>query len=83
MAQHPAAVTTNNNEKFRSLKSKENIQKKGVGPYHGFGYQSLISDPINLAKGARGNYCIFENLNMAVVMFKQKCSVYLNLWYPK
>ena len=27
-AQHPAAVTTNKNEKFRSLKSKENIHKK-------------------------------------------------------
>ena len=31
MAQHPAAVTTNNNEKFRSFKSKENIDKKEVG----------------------------------------------------
>ena len=28
---------------------------------------SLISDPINLAKGARGKYCIFENFNIAVV----------------
>ena len=37
-AQHPAAVTTNNNENFRSFKSKENIHKKGVGPYRGFGY---------------------------------------------
>ena len=27
-AQHPAAVTTNNNEKFRAFKSKENIHKK-------------------------------------------------------
>ena len=25
-----------NNEKFRSFKSKENIHKKEVGPYHGF-----------------------------------------------
>ena len=66
-AQHPAAVTTNNNEKFRSFKSKENIHKKEVGPYRGFGYSSLISDPINLAKGARGKYCIFETFNMAVV----------------
>ena len=46
-----------NNEKFRSFKSIENIYKKEVGPYHGFGYLSLISDPINLAKGARGKYC--------------------------
>ena len=51
----------NNNEKFRSFKSKENIHKKEVGPYRGFG------DPKNLAKGARGKYCIFENFNMAVV----------------
>ena len=28
----------NNNEKLRSFKSKENIHKKEVGPYRGFGY---------------------------------------------
>ena len=28
MAQHPAAESPNNNEKFRSFKSKENIRKK-------------------------------------------------------
>ena len=28
----------NNNEKFRSFKSKENIHKKEVEPYRGFGY---------------------------------------------
>ena len=28
----------NNNEKFRSFKSKENIHMKEVGPYRGFGY---------------------------------------------
>ena len=27
------ASTTNNNEKFRSFKSKENIHKKEVGPF--------------------------------------------------
>ena len=43
-----------NDKKFRSFKSKENIHKKEVGPYRGFGYQSLISDPINLAKRAGG-----------------------------
>ena len=53
----------NNNKKFRSFKSKENIHKKEVGPYHGFGYYSLISDPINLAKGASGKYCGFANFN--------------------
>ena len=35
-----------NDEKFRSFKSKENISKKEVGPYNGFDYLSLISDPI-------------------------------------
>ena len=37
-AQHPAAVIRNNNKKLRSFKSKENMHKKEVGPYHGFGY---------------------------------------------
>ena len=32
----------NNNK----IKSKENIHKKEVGPYRGFGYSSLISDPL-------------------------------------
>ena len=63
MAQHPAAVIRNNNKKFRSFESKENIHKKEVGPYHGFGYLSLISDPKNLAKGARGKYCNFASFN--------------------
>ena len=35
-AQHPAAVTANNNQKLRSFKSKENIHKKEFGPYSGF-----------------------------------------------
>ena len=56
-----------NNEKFRSFKSKENIHKKEVGPYRGLGYKSLISDPIDLAKGASGKYCKFSIVNMAVV----------------
>ena len=41
-AQHPAAVTTNNNEKFRSFKSKENIHEKEVGPYCDFTAVSAI-----------------------------------------
>ena len=32
------AIIINNNEKFRSFKSKENIHKKEVGPYRSFGY---------------------------------------------
>ena len=31
-------LMANNNEKFRSFMSKENIHKKEVVPYHGFGY---------------------------------------------
>ena len=53
----------NNSKKLRSFKSKENIHKKEFRPYHGFGYYSLISDPINLAKGARGKYCEFASSN--------------------
>ena len=56
-----------NNEKFRSFKSKENIHKKEVRPYRGFGYKSLISDPIDLAKGGSGKYCKFAIFNRAVV----------------
>ena len=56
----------NNNEKFRSFKSKENIHKKEVRPYHGFGYLSLISDTIDLAKGASGKYCKFATFYMTV-----------------
>ena len=49
------------------MKSLDPLRAKEVGPYRGFGYKSLISDPINLAKGARGIYCLFANYNMAVV----------------
>ena len=58
-AKHPAAVIINNDKKFRSFKSKENIHKKEVGPYRGFGYSSLISDTLNLAKGARRKKLLF------------------------
>ena len=34
---------------LRSFKSSEYINEKGDGPYHGFGYLSLFSDPIDLA----------------------------------
>ena len=43
-----------NNKSLDPLRAKRNIHKKEVGSYHGFGYSSLISDPLNLAKGARG-----------------------------
>ena len=52
----PAAVTTNKNIIMSSFKSSGNIQKKESGPYRGFAYWMLISDPIYLAKTARANY---------------------------
>ena len=52
-------VKANNNEKFSSFKSKENFHKIEVGPYRGFSYLSLISDPIDLAKRASEKYCKF------------------------
>ena len=35
--------------KLRSFKSSEHINEKGDGPYRGFGYLSLFSDPLDLA----------------------------------
>ena len=32
-----------------NVKSSEHINEKEGGPYRGFGYLSLFSDPINLA----------------------------------
>ena len=55
-----------NNEKFRSFKEQRKHSLERSWAYRGFGYYSLISEPIKMAKGARRKYCIFENLNMAV-----------------
>ena len=41
----PAAVISNKNLKLGSFKSSEHINKKGGGPYRGFDYESLVSDP--------------------------------------
>ena len=43
----PAAVIAKT--KLRSFKSSELIFQKGDGPYRGFGYSSLVSDPLNLS----------------------------------
>ena len=53
-----------NNEKFRSFKSQENIHKKEVGPYRGFGYLSLISDPIDLASLSFVNFSVILAFKM-------------------
>ena len=39
-----------NKNKLRSFKSKEHINEKMDGPYRGFDYKSLFSDPLVLAK---------------------------------
>ena len=44
-----------------SFKSSGNIQKKESGPYRGFAYWMLISDPIHLAKTARANFLNLMN----------------------
>ena len=36
--------------KLRSFKSSEHINEKKDGSYRGFGYLSLFSDPLDLAK---------------------------------
>ena len=51
----PAAVIRNK-IKLRSFKSSEHIEK-GDGPYHGFGYLSLFSDPIDWQHGAKDYDC--------------------------
>ena len=43
------------------------MHKKEFGPYCGFGYSSLVSDPLILAKGARGKKGKFANFNVAAV----------------
>ena len=35
--------------RLRTFKSSEHIFEKGDGPYRGFGYSSLVSDPLDLA----------------------------------
>ena len=47
------------------LRSKKAFIRKMLG--HTAWLLNFIGDPINLAKGARGIYCIFEHFNMGVV----------------
>ena len=44
----PAAVIADKT-KLRSFKSSEHIHEKSDGPYRGFGYLNLFSDPLDLA----------------------------------
>ena len=82
----PAAVTILANKiKLRSFKSSEHINEKGDGPYHGFGYLSLFSDPINLAtwdlsveglpSRVTGLFLIFAYLYLFISEFLWLCRV--------
>ena len=53
-------------EKLRSFKSREHINEEGDGPYHGFDYSSLVSDPLDLATWSQGELLKFCN-------FQQSC----------
>ena len=44
-----SAVVIAIKKELRSFKSSEHINEKGDGPYLGFGYLSLFSDPVDLA----------------------------------
>ena len=50
-----------NTIKLRSLKSDERINEKGDGPYRGFGYLSLFSDPKYLATWSQRELLYFCN----------------------
>ena len=52
--------------KLRSFKSSEHINEKRNGPYRGFGYLSLFSDPLDLAKWSQREYCTFATFNRIV-----------------
>ena len=58
-AQHPAAVIENNSKSLDPFRAKKTFIGKKLGHTAGFSYSSLISDPLNLAQGARGKNCKF------------------------
>ena len=56
-----------NEIKLRSFMSSEHINEKMDGPYRGFGYLSVFSDPLDLATwNQREQYCNFETFNRIV-----------------
>ena len=55
-----------NENKLGSFKSSEHINEKGDGPYRGFVYLSLFSDPIVWQHGAEDNHCNFASFNSVV-----------------
>ena len=51
-----SAAVIGNKNKLRSFKSSGHINEKGDGPYRGFGYLSLFSDPIDLSICEHGSH---------------------------
>ena len=49
-----------------SFKSSEHINEKGNGPYHGFGFLSLFSDPTDLTTWSQREYCNFASFSTIV-----------------
>ena len=47
--------------KLRSFKGNEHINEKWDGPYRGFGYSSLFSDPTDLALWSQRGLLLFCN----------------------
>ena len=60
--------------KLRSFKSSTHINEKRDGPYRGFGYLSIFSDPLDLAKWSQSEILKYCN-------FKQETR-YKDLYYP-
>ena len=52
--------------KLRSFKSIEHIFEKDDGPYRGFGYSSLVSDPLDLATWSQKSYSNFSTFSRLV-----------------
>ena len=46
---------------MRSFNSSEHINEKGDGPYRGFDYKSLVSDPLDLATWSQRELLKFCN----------------------
>ena len=76
-------ININYNVKVRSFKSKENIFKREVGPYRGFGYQSLsfrLSKKLGVQKTIiherkiATEYVIVIRFTLKHYFLKMKCS---------
>ena len=50
--------------KHRFFKSSEHINEKGDGPYNGFCYLSLFSDPVIWQHGAKENYSVIPRFDV-------------------